>query len=366
MSASSYHGSALVNEELAGLFHGENGAWVEALYEDYVLGRESVPESWRRLFDRVLGRAAPADEPAPAARAAVPADAVVATNGQDRRAAPATAGPAAPVVGIVGLVDAYRSQGHLIAKLDPLGHDRDEHPLLDPATFGLGGFDPTRRIQFGNYLGAREGTLPELIASLRRTYCRTFGVEFADIRDKERRDWLIENMEPRENRPELTTEERLRTLTQIMAAERFEQFLHKRFLGVYRFSLEGGESLIPVMDTLFEGASERGAEDAVIAMAHRGRLNVMAHAMDMPYRAIMAEFQQSLMPANASGAGDVKYHRGFSADRRTRAGKSLHLSLCPNPSHLEWINPVAEGVVAAKQQRRGDLDGLQVIPVQIH
>ncbi len=348
----------MVSEELAGLFNGENGAWVEALYEDYVLGRERVPESWRRLFDRLHGRAAAESEPEPELASA---------NGHDRVApASAVASPTVPVVGIMGLVDAYRSHGHLIAKLDPLGQNRDEHPLLDPATFGLGGWDSNRRIQFGNYLGQREGTLPELIASLRRTYCRTFGAEFMEIRDKERRDWLIERMEPRENRPELTTEERLRTLTQIMAAERFEQFLHKRFLGVYRFSLEGGEALIPLMDALFEGGSERGAEDIVIAMAHRGRLNVMAHAMDMPYRAIMADFQQSLMPANASGAGDVKYHRGYSADRRTRVGKSLHLSLCPNPSHLEWINPVAEGVVAAKQQRRGDVDGTQVIPLQLH
>jgi 2-oxoglutarate dehydrogenase E1 component len=188
----------LVSEELAGLFNGENGAWVEALYEDYVLGRERVPESWRRLFDRLHGRAVPESE-----LDAEPAPVAARANGQDRQTA---AGPAAPIVGIVGLIDAYRGHGHLIAKLDPLGQNRDEHPLLDPSTYGLGGFDPTRRLQFGNYLGQRDGTLPELIASLRRTYCRTFGAEFMEIRDKERRDWLIERMEPRENRPELTTE----------------------------------------------------------------------------------------------------------------------------------------------------------------
>jgi len=345
-----------VREELAGLFSGDNGAWVEALYEDYVLGHDSVPESWRALFERLHGR-----ETAPVAAPAEPV-APVRANGH----APAAELGREPVVGIAGLVDAYRSHGHLIARLDPLGTHRDEHPLLDPAVFDLASWDPQRRFSFGNYLAKGEGTLPELVASLRQTYSGTFGAEFMEIRDKERRDWLIQRMEPRENQPALSTEERLRILTQIIAAERFEEFLHKRFLGVYRFSLEGGETLIPIMDTLIEGASELGAEEVVIAMAHRGRLNLMAHAMEMPYRAIMAEFQTSLMPANAQGAGDVKYHRGYSADRRTRAGKSIHLSLCPNPSHLEWINPVAEGVVAAKQERRGDAAGTQVIPLQIH
>ena len=345
-----------MREELAGLFSGDNGAWVEALYEDYVLGHDSVPESWRALFERLHGR-----ETAPVAAPAEPV-APVRANGH----APAAELGREPVVGIAGLVDAYRSHGHLIARLDPLGTHRDEHPLLDPAVFDLASWDPQRRFSFGNYLAKGEGTLPELVASLRQTYSGTFGAEFMEIRDKERRDWLIQRMEPRENQPALSTEERLRILTQIIAAERFEEFLHKRFLGVYRFSLEGGETLIPIMDTLIEGASELGAEEVVIAMAHRGRLNLMAHAMEMPYRAIMAEFQTSLMPANAQGAGDVKYHRGYSADRRTRAGKSIHLSLCPNPSHLEWINPVAEGVVAAKQERRGDAAGTQVIPLQIH
>ena len=345
-----------MREELAGLFSGDNGAWVEALYEDYVLGHDSVPDSWRALFERLHGR-----ETAPVAAPAEPV-APVRANGH----APAAELGREPVVGIAGRVDANPSHGPLIARLDPLGTHRDEHPLLDPAVFDLASWDPQRRFSFGNYLAKGEGTLPELVASLRQTYSGTFGAEFMEIRDKERRDWLIQRMEPRENQPALSTEERLRILTQIIAAERFEEFLHKRFLGVYRFSLEGGETLIPIMDTLIEGASELGAEEVVIAMAHRGRLNLMAHAMEMPYRAIMAEFQTSLMPANAQGAGDVKYHRGYSADRRTRAGKSIHLSLCPNPSHLEWINPVAEGVVAAKQERRGDAAGTQVIPLQIH
>ena len=342
-----------MNEELAGLFCGENGAYVEALYEDYVLGRERVAESWRRVFDGLHGRVTPAAPPR--------------TNGADESATLTPVVPAVPAVGIIALIDAYRSHGHLLAKLDPLGHQLDAHALLEPREYGLRDEHMQRRVTFGNYLGgAAEGTVPELIASLRRTYSGSFAAEFMEIRDKVRRDWLLARMEPRENRPELSPEERLRVLTQLIASERFEEFLHKRFLGVYRFSLEGGEALIPMLDTLVEGAADLGAAEVVLAMAHRGRLNVMAHTLDMPYHAIMSAFQASLMPANAQGAGDVKYHRGYSSDRRTRSGKSLHLSLCPNPSHLEWINPVAEGIVRAKQNFRHDTERKEVIPLQIH
>jgi 2-oxoglutarate dehydrogenase E1 component len=143
-------------------------------------------------------------------------------------------------------------------------------------------------------------------------------------------------------------------------------FLHKRFLGQKRFSLEGSEAMIPILDTLVEGAAEQGAEDIVLAMAHRGRLNVMVHTLSMPYGAMFAAFQPALVPPGAQGAGDVKYHRGFSSDRRTRSGRTVHLSLQPNPSHLEWVNPVAEGVVRAKQNVRGDEERTRVIPVILH
>ncbi len=341
-----------MNEELAELFCGENGAYVEALYEDYVLGRERVGESWRRVFDALHGRETAA-EPSR-------------TGGAARSAPLPARAPDASAVDIIALVDAYRAHGHLLAKLDPLGQKLESHPLLEPSEFGLRAEHMAHRATFGNYQALAEGTVAELIESLRRTYSGRFGTEFMEIRDKVRRDWLLARMEPRENRPELSPEERLRVLTQLIAAERFEEFLHKRFLGAYRFSLEGGEALIPMLDALVEGASDLGAAEIVFAMAHRGRLNVMAHTLDMPYHAIMAAFQTSLTPANAQGAGDVKYHRGYSVDRRTRGGKSVHLSLCPNPSHLEWINPVAEGVVRAKQNYRLDTERKQVIPLQIH
>jgi 2-oxoglutarate dehydrogenase E1 component len=334
--------------ELAGLLSSENGAYVEALYEDWALGRE-VPGSWRALFE-TLGGVPAAPPRASGAPLAVP------EPGQP---------PAVPAVGILALIDAFRTHGHLVAQLDPLGHGALSHPLLDPAEFGIEAF-MDRRTSFRSYPGLGEGTVRQLIDSLRRTYCGTFAVEYMDLRDKERRDWLIRRMEPQENRPGLDPEDKRRVLTQLLAAERFEMFLHKRFLGQKRFSLEGAEALIPMLDTLIEGAADQGAEEIVLAMAHRGRLNVMLNTLGMPHGAMLAAFQPALVPPGAQGAGDVKYHRGFSSDRRTRSGRSVHLSLQPNPSHLEWVNPVAEGVVRAKQNLRGDEERTRVIPVILH
>jgi 2-oxoglutarate dehydrogenase E1 component len=334
----------LREDELATLLSAENGAWVESLYEDYVLGRTGVPARWREIFDALGDGAARA--------AAVPEPSV---------------GKQSPGgLGIFALVDAYRTYGHLIADLDPLSRGATEHALLDPAEFGL----DEQRLDVpgpcGNFLGLREATPRELIQSLRATYCGTFSVEFMEMHDKERHDWLLERMEPIHNSRELPVDDRRRILTQVLASERFEQFLHKRFIGQKRFSIEGAESLIPLMDTLIDDAAELGAQEMVVAMAHRGRLNVMTHVMGMPYRDLMAGFQSTLMPLDAQGSGDVKYHRGYSSDRRTRSGRSIHLSLQPNPSHLEWVNPVAEGIVRAKQNFRGDVERAQVIPVMIH
>ncbi len=329
---------------LASLLSAENGAWVESLYEDYLLGRASVPARGRETFD-ALGA------------------------GDGRAAAPA--GPAGEEevlsgLGVFALVNAYRTYGHLIARLDPLVAGPTEHPLLDPRELGFEERHLDVRLPCGNYLGLREGTPRELIESLRATYCGTFAAEFIEISDVQRRDWLLEQMEPCGNRPPLSGETRQRILTQLIASERFEQFLHKRFIGQKRFSIEGAESLIPLMDTIVEDAAELGALELVIALTHRGRLNVMTHVMGMPYWALMAGFQASLAPLDAQGSGDVKYHRGYSSDRKTRSGKNIHLSLQPNPSHLEWVNPVAEGIVRAKQNFRGDVAREQVIPVMIH
>ncbi len=336
---------ARTDSDLASLFSGENAAYVESLFEDYLLGRARVPETWARLFDGLTGGRPSNGEAAP-----------LEMRGE---------GTLAPVRGVIGLVNAYRTHGHLIAELDPLGRGEREHPFLDPAEFGLAEH-MNERLSCPTFLGCTEASPRELIEILQETYCRTFAVEFMEIADKERRDWLLEQMEPTRNYPRLSKEDRIRILAQIVAAERYEQFLHRRFLGQKRFSLEGSDALIPLLDTIIEGAAELSAKEIVLGMAHRGRLNVLAHTLGMPYRAGFAEFQATLMPRDAQGSGDVKYHRGYSSDRTTRTGRPIHLALCPNPSHLEWIGPVAEGIVRAKQNFRGDLERNQVIPVLIH
>ncbi len=366
--------SRLSEVELATLMSGENGAYVEGLFEDWLSGREPVPGSWRQLFEGLLGRngngrtndaastdgavstdgAASTDSAPAAARAPVPSKA-------QHPASQREAG-----VGVFGLVDAYRSLGHLVARLDPLGRSPESHPLLDWTRFGFHDANLDIPGPCGGFQALERATPRELIEALQLTYCGTFAVEFMEIRDKERRDWLIEQMEPTRNHPGVPTEERVRILAQIMAAERFEQFLHKRFLGQKRFSIEGGEALIPMLDLIVEDAAQLGAEELVIGMAHRGRLNVLGHVMGMPYQALMSEFQQGLIPAGAQGTGDVRYHRGYSADRDARCGRPIHLSLQPNPSHLEAVNPVVEGIVRCKQNLRGDSERSEVIPLLIH
>ncbi|MEE8557307.1 MAG: 2-oxoglutarate dehydrogenase E1 component [Myxococcota bacterium] len=331
--------------ELAGVFSGENAPYVEALFEDYLLGRARVPETWARIFDDLTGHSGSGD------------------NGHPR---PAAREETVPALGIYALINAYRTHGHLIARLDPLGRSEDHHPLLDPSEFGLDPAHMSQRVACPSFLGCAESTPEELIELLQETYCRTFAIEFMQMQNKERRDWLLEQTEPILNRPELVSEDRRRILTEVLAAERFERCLHRRFLGQKRFSIEGGDAFIPLLNVIVEDGAALGAKEIVLAMAHRGRLNVLAHVMGMPYRAIFRDFQATLMPPGAQGSGDVKYHRGYSSDRVTRQRETIHLSLCSNPSHLEWINPIAEGMVRAKQNYRGDTERKQVIPVLIH
>ena len=208
--------------------------------------------------------------------------------------------------------------------------------------------------------------LGELVEALRETYCGTMGVEFTGIRDSEQREWLEEQMEPTRNRPELDRDDRLLIYTKLVEAETFEGFLHKKFPGQKRFSLEGGETLIPMLEFLVERAGQLDAEQVVLGMAHRGRLNVLANVVRKPYEMILAEFEGSTLPDWVQGDGDVKYHQGYSRDHHARNGSVVHVSLMPNPSHLEAVNPVVEGKVRAKQNLLGDRERSRVLPVLAH
>ncbi|MDA0710165.1 MAG: 2-oxoglutarate dehydrogenase E1 component, partial [bacterium] len=222
-----------------------------------------------------------------------------------------------------------------------------------------------RHVGSGGFQGQTDGTLRDLLAKLRQTYCGPIGIEFSEIPYKSQREWLERQMEPILNRPKYTPEQSRTILYQLLEAEEFEQFLHTKYIGYKRFSVEGADSLIPMLHALIETGGALDVQEMVLGMAHRGRLNVLAHVMRKPYGLMLSEFE-GLEVDRSEGSGDVKYHMGFSHDYQTRDGKRVHLGLTPNPSHLELVNPVIEGIVYTKQEMRGDIQHQHVIPVLIH
>ena len=264
------------------------------------------------------------------------------------------------------LINAYRVRGHRFANLDPLGlHDIPPQDELVLKRYGLDHVDPGTIFATGNLAGPATAPLRDVLERLKDTYSRTIGVEFTFLPNAEARDWLRERMELTRNHIDLSREQQIRILTKLTDAEIFEQFLHTKYTGAKRFSLEGGESVIPMLDILVERASELGVEEIVIGMAHRGRLNVMVNIMEMNVRQIFAGFEDD-DPEAYVGRGDVKYHLGYSLDRKTASGNDIHMTLAFNPSHLEFVNPVVEGRVRAKQDRKGDEDRTTVLPLLIH
>jgi 2-oxoglutarate dehydrogenase E1 component len=328
-----------------------NADYVEEQYRRYKADPASVDDGWR-LFFAGFELGAEGNGAAPAPGAAAEGGAVAPTP--------------APVIGIYDLVHSYRELGHLVAHLNPLEPKPEGHPLLAPAEFGFGEADMDRVFECGSFRGCPTATLRELIARLQATYCRTLGVEYLHIQDREQRIWLQDRMEPAANEPDLTPEHRRQIFGMLVAAEGFEQFLQLRYPTAKRFSLEGGEALIPLLDTLIEDGAALGVEEMVLGMSHRGRLNVLANVLRKPYEMILAEFEGSFLAKEATGDGDVKYHLGYSRDHVTRGGGRVHLSLSANPSHLEAIDPVIEGIVRAKQNHRGDTERGQVVPILIH
>jgi 2-oxoglutarate dehydrogenase E1 component len=268
--------------------------------------------------------------------------------------------------GIVRLIYAYRDLGHFQAHLDPLNPPPQPHPLLELHNFGLSPADLEQTFDCSAFHGLGRATLRELLGALRQTYCGTVGVEYTHIQDTNIRNWLIDRIEPRRMRPELQLRQKLRILLTLHYAELFERFLHTRYQGQKRFSLEGSETLIPVLDAIVEKAPQLGVKEFVIGMAHRGRLNVLANILRKPYHEIFAEFEDNFLPDSIDGDGDVKYHLGFSSDFLTSNGDKIHLSLSPNPSHLEAVNPVVEGRTRAKQRAFGDVKRQMGVPLLIH
>jgi len=271
---------------------------------------------------------------------------------------------------VLQLINAYRVRGHLIADFDPLGSEAVYHPELDPATYGLTIWDLDRAFLTGTLMSEdlehqKVATLRQILETLRQTYCGKIGCEFMNIQIPEQKRWLQLRMEPTGNHWPLEPALRLRALERLADAEEFEHFLHTRFVGHKRFSLEGAESAIVILDEVLDRAANSGVHEAVMGMAHRGRLNVLANIVGKSMVQVFSEFE-GIDPDSTQGSGDVKYHLGASGVRRSSTGKEIIVSVAFNPSHLEAVDPVVEGIVRPKQDRLGDTQRERVIPILIH
>ncbi|MDX1673590.1 MAG: 2-oxoglutarate dehydrogenase E1 component [Longimicrobiales bacterium] len=323
-----------------------NAGYVQDLYESYVRDPGSVDERWAGLFDMDLAELGliPVRGDAGASRALL-------------RAAMAAA----------ELVDAYRLHGHTAAHVDPLGSEPRGHPLLSPDYHGIEASDleaiPASLLDLGD-----AGTsMQDVLAWLRETYTGPIGYEYEHLEDPKRREWLRRRIESGEHRTALSGDEKERLLRRLTEVSALEQYLHRAYLGQKRFSIEGDDMLVPVLDLAIERAAGSGAREVVLGMAHRGRLNVLAHVLGQPYEKIISEFEGQ---QHGTGTGDVKYHLGAEGTYATETGDPLTVTMAPNPSHLEFVNPVVEGIARAKQTDRDEAaiaqDTSRVLPILMH
>ncbi|MGB0334229.1 MAG: 2-oxoglutarate dehydrogenase E1 component [Opitutales bacterium] len=266
----------------------------------------------------------------------------------------------------IGLIYAYRSIGHTIAGFNPLTVEVPTNPRLTLERLGFDESDLDRLFHTGNYLGGTEMTLRELIDRLQKTYCHTIGCEYIHIQETPKRRWIQARIEPECFIPRFSKEEKHRILRNIIQAEDFENFLQTRYVGQKRFSLEGGETLIACLESIFERCDKNEVDEIVMGMAHRGRLNVLANFLGKSLDYIFREFSENYVPDAIHGDGDVKYHLGFETKRKTSGGREVEIRLAANPSHLEAVDAVVEGKARARQRIRGDLDRKRVLPVLIH
>jgi len=340
---------------------GANGAYVEDLYEQYLVAPDSVGPKWKQYFDGVKGRdtgdvphSAVIDQIAVAGKLAARGLLGGATAGDERER------------NVGRLITAYRSRGHLGARLDPLGLTPPVNPPdLELGFHHLGQSDLGDEFSTGGVAGQSRMTLRDLLARLQATYTGSIGAEFMHLFEADQRLWLYQRLEAAGGRYNLDAASRKRTLERLTAAEGLERHLHTKYVGQKRFSLEGGDALIPLMDTVIQSAGSVGVKDVIIGMAHRGRLNVLVNTLGKNPRKLFDEFEGKFDHDEHAVAGDVKYHMGFSADVATPGGP-VHLALAFNPSHLEIVDPVVAGSVRSRQERRGDTARKQVMPILVH
>jgi 2-oxoglutarate dehydrogenase E1 component len=343
---------------------GGNADYLDSLYEQYLRDPASVEPRWREYFDRLAPGAA--GEPS---HAKIRAE--IAQRAKESRTAAvpaASSGDGAKQAAVSRLIQIWNNRGHLVAHLDPLGLQQRPRPkVLDLEYFGLGPSDLDTEF----FTGSRTDAIPQrlklrdILAQLEHIYAGPIGAEFAHVSDSDERLWLQDQFLRGRVHHRFPLEERKNLLWQLTAAEGLERYLHTKYVGQKRFSLEGGDALIALFDDLIQRSGVARVEEAVIGMAHRGRLNVLVNLLGKSPSVMFTEFEGTYDPGTTKGSGDVKYHKGFSADLRTPAG-NVHVVLAFNPSHLEVVNPVVEGSVRARQERRGDDLGNRVLPLLVH
>ena len=371
-----------MTSQQSSFLYAANADFIGELYRRYAENPGSVDVSWRDFFgdlhddaraalseargaswapgltERVIGIKPDNDnsKAAKAVAAAVPADTALLDS-----------------LRAIWLIRTFRNRGHLSAKLDPLRLVAPQLDAeLDPKTYGFTEADYDRPIFLDGSLGFQKATLNQILQRLQNIYCGSIGVEYMHLQDVAQNEWLKNRIEENENKPAYDKEAKRHTLQRLTAGDAFERFLATKFVGVKRFGLEGGEAMIPALDAMIARASALGLREVVVGMAHRGRLNTLTNILNKPFTALFAEFQGiAAYPDSVQGSGDVKYHLGTSTDREF-SGNVVHLTMNPNPSHLEWVNPVVTGRVRAKQQQRSGTTAIndevcrQVMPLLLH
>jgi 2-oxoglutarate dehydrogenase E1 component len=372
--------------ELPVALEGVGPSFVEALYQTYLTAPASVDTSWQRYFEGLERTVVQGPSWARPNWPLSPTDSLTAALDPMQMELPAKAAPAkkdaaAPAAASAAdiqraasdsirammLIRTYRVRGHLAANLDPLGLEKRELPAdLTPEYHGFSDADLDRPVYLGGVLGMETASVRVLVETLRANYCGNVGVEYMHINDVEERRFLQERIEGRDKAIQFTEMGKKSILNKVIEAEQYEKFLGRKYVGTKRFGLDGGEAMIPALESVIKYGGQMGAREIVIGMPHRGRLNVLANVMQKPFRAIFHEFAGgSANPDDVGGSGDVKYHLGTSTDREFD-GIQVHMSLTPNPSHLEAVNPVVIGKVRAIQTIKGDAARTEVIPILMH
>lgn len=353
--------SSELQKQLASSYlSGGSMAYVDGLYEDYLIDPQSVPAEWREVFDKLPETSTRHEEPHRSIRehflqaASMPKMAAAAGSADSKQ------------YKVAHLINAYRSLGHHAANLDPLDLAKRHHiPNLELAYHELSNQDlDTHFYAADTGFNGQDMSLRDLLAALKDTYCRSIGIEYMHISNHAETEWLQNKMESVRGRPSFSNEMKKEILRDLVAADGLERYLGTKYVGQKRFSLEGGDAFIPLLKELIQQGAGKDVKEMIIGMAHRGRLNVLVNVLGKEPSELFQEFEGKIV---SERTGDVKYHMGFSSDLRARNDKVVHLALAFNPSHLEIIGPVVEGSVRSRQRRRGDLEKKDsVVPILVH